>query len=287
MAGADDLGGVDAGVDAEVLAPGPQGHDHLLEAGVTRPFTDAVDGDLHLPSAGPDPRKAVGRGEAEIVVAVDRPDDSIGPRGLLTKLADELEELFRGGVAHGVGDVEGRRARLNGVAEHLDEEGWVRPAGVLGTELYVVAVGLGVGHHLADPIDDRRSGHPELVLEVEIRGGDEGVDPRFGCRLYGLPGGIDVTRVGACKAGDGRPVGGPDLAGDPPHGFEVVRAGRRESGLDDIDPEAGELTGDLQLLRAGEAGAGRLLAVAQGGVEDQDSIGGLRCHSVVPPSDDQ
>ena len=44
----------------------------------------------------------------------------------------------------------------------------------------------------------------------------------------------------------------------------------REAGLDDVHLEARELARDLQLLRGGQAGAGRLLAVTQGGVEDPD-----------------
>ena len=45
-------------------------------------------------------------------------------------------------------------------------------------------------------------------------------------------------------------------------------AGDREPGLDDVDAEPRELLGDLELLAARERDAGRLLAVAQGGVED-------------------
>ena len=47
--------------------------------------------------------------------------------------------------------------------------------------------------------------------------------------------------------------------------------GGREAGLDDVDLEARELAGDLELLGGGQAGAGRLLPVAQGRVEDADA----------------
>ena len=47
--------------------------------------------------------------------------------------------------------------------------------------------------------------------------------------------------------------------------------GGREAGLDDVDLEPRELAGDLELLGGGQPGAGRLLAVAQGGVEDADA----------------
>ena len=52
--------------------------------------------------------------------------------------------------------------------------------------------------------------------------------------------------------------------------LEVARRGGREAGLDDVHLEADELAGDLELLGGGQPGAGRLLAVAQGRVEDAD-----------------
>ena len=39
-------------------------------------------------------------------------------------------------------------------------------------------------------------------------------------------------------------------------------------GLDDVDPEAGQLSGDLDLLVGVEGDPGRLLAVSEGAVED-------------------
>ena len=43
-------------------------------------------------------------------------------------------------------------------------------------------------------------------------------------------------------------------------------------GLHHVDAEARELPRDLELLRAGEGRARRLLAIAQSGVEDADAI---------------
>ena len=55
-------------------------------------------------------------------------------------------------------------------------------------------------------------------------------------------------------------------------------AGDREAGLDDVDPEARQLLGDLELLGDVERDARRLLAVTQGGVEDLHMVG----HGVAP-----
>ena len=54
--------------------------------------------------------------------------------------------------------------------------------------------------------------------------------------------------------------------------LEVAGRGDREAGLDHVDAEARQLLGDLDLLAGVQRDAGRLLAVAQGGVEDVDTL---------------
>ena len=58
--------------------------------------------------------------------------------------------------------------------------------------------------------------------------------------------------------------------GDRLHRLEVARAGDREAGLDHVHAEPRQLLGDLQLLRLVQADARGLLAVPQGGVEEDD-----------------
>ena len=83
--------------------------------------------------------------------------------------------------------------------------------------------------------------------------------------------------AGARQAGDDRPAHG---LGDRLDRLEVAVGRDREPGLDDVDAEARELLGDLELLGDVERDAGRLLAVSQGRVEDHhlvhlNSSGGL------------
>ena len=63
-----------------------------------------------------------------------------------------------------------------------------------------------------------------------------------------------------------------DLGGDGADGLEVAGRGDREPGLDDVDAERREGPGHLHLLGHVHARARRLLAVAQGRVEDPDPI---------------
>ena len=88
----------------------------------------------------------------------------------------------------------------------------------------------------------------------------------------GVPAAVDVGHLGARQRRDDRP---PDRAGDGLHRLEVALAGHREAGLDVVDPEPGQLLGDLELLGRVEGDARRLLAVAQGGVEDDQVVGSL------------
>ena len=74
-----------------------------------------------------------------------------------------------------------------------------------------------------------------------------------------------VAVLAASEARDSDALGFPS---DGVDSLEVPGRGRREAGLDDVHVQLGQLTRDLDLLRHGEAGAGRLLAITERGVED-------------------
>lgn len=114
---------------------------------------------------------------------------------------------------------------------------------------------------------------------MDLAGSDEGMDARLPCVAHGLPGGVDVPLVAPREAADDGhmailPDGCvPHLDGDGSHGIKVIRRGRREARLDDVDAEAGELARDDELLRAGHGGPRGLLPVAERGVEDANIVG--------------
>ena len=84
-----------------------------------------------------------------------------------------------------------------------------------------------------------------------------------------LPRPVDVLEPGARQRRDDRAAHG---LGDRLDRLEVAVARDREAGLDDVDTEARELLGDLELLADVERDAGRLLAVPQGRVEDHHRV---------------
>ena len=82
------------------------------------------------------------------------------------------------------------------------------------------------------------------------------------------------ARSMSLEAGAGEPAdhGVLGALGDLVDGVEIAVRGDREAGLDDVDAHRVEQLGDLELLLVRHGGAGALLAVAQGGVEDDDAV---------------
>ncbi len=109
----------------------------------------------------------------------------------------------------------------------------------------------------------------QLVFHVHRGGGQEGVDALAPGGLDRLGAAVDVLRRGARQAADHRVL---RPLGDLVDGGEIAFRGDRETGLDDIDTHIVQQFGDLELFLVGHGGAGALLAVAQGGVENNDAV---------------
>ncbi len=108
------------------------------------------------------------------------------------------------------------------------------------------------------------------------------MDARPVGHLHCLPRLVDVALVGACQPADDRRRRGvtelvdarltPHRLGDQAHSVKVAGRSSRETGLHDIHTKARKLAGNVKLLLRVQGRAWRLLAIAQGGVEDQDDI---------------
>ena len=253
----------------EVAASHVQGHHQLLEGGVAGPLADAVDRALELAGSVLDGLEEIGHGKPEIVVAVHRDHRLVNVGDIGIDAGDKGPEFGRGGVTDGVGDVDRGGPRPDRNLDHLVHEFRVAAAGVFARELDVIDQGTGVGHHLARDRQHLGSGLAQLVLEVDIARGDEGVDAMADRRSHRLGAGLDVTGGGPGQPADHRTIGAAHLGGDALHRLEITAAGEGEPRLDDIDPQTGELLGDRQLLVQVQAGPRRLLTIPQGGVEDQ------------------
>jgi hypothetical protein len=287
MTRAHQVGGVDAGGQVVEGRPGVQGHDDFFKRGVAGPFADAVDGAFRLAGAGLQSRQGVGGGESQIVVAMHRDDAVLDPRDVREHARDQFAELSRLGIAHRVGHVERGRPGGYGCGEHLVEKIRIGAAGVLGAEFDVGAALASIGDHLEGLGENLLAGHAQLVLEVNVRGRDEGMNARMGCGRNRVPRGVDVARIGPAQTRNHRAVFSTHLAGHPLDRLEVAGRSRWKTRFDDIHAQTGELMGDFDLGFGVEGGSGRLLAVAQGGVEDAYVLvvrhGEVLCQAGVQP----
>ena len=96
------------------------------------------------------------------------------------------------------------------------------------------------------------------------------MDTRVARPVQGLPCAVDVVLVAAGERGDLH-VG--DGVGDGMDGFKVAHAGSRESGFDDVHPEALQLARHTELFLKVHGSAGGLLTITERRVENNDAIG--------------
>ncbi len=164
-----DVLGLDPRLEAEEVLPGLEGHDHLLHRAVPRPLADPVDRALHLARPVLHGGQRIGRGEAEVVVAVDRDDRLADVRHPREERRDQVAELLRDGIAHRVRDVDRRRPRGDDRLDHLAEVVPVAPGRVHRGELDVLRVAAGVGDRGDGLLEDLGARLAELVFQVDVR----------------------------------------------------------------------------------------------------------------------
>src|SRR3972149_2750535 len=86
---------------------------------------------------------------------------------------------------------------------------------------------------------------------------------------YGLGATVDILHRRPRKAGDS---GLPGPLGDLGNRPDIAPGGDRETGLDDIDAHFVQELRDLEFFLESHGRARALLAVAQGGIEDEHAI---------------
>jgi len=150
---------------------------------------------------------------------------------------------------------------LNTTLSHdATQEIEIAAACVFGGELHVVGVAAGTLHRVAGTLEALVLADVQLVLQVNVRGGDDHVDARALGRPERLAAQIDVSFV---AAGEGRDHGAPDFFRDRSNASQIAIGGSGESCLDHVDAEDIELPSEPQLFLSSHRVTGRLLAVAQ------------------------
>ena len=155
---------------------------------------------------------------------------------VLHEVPDATAELVGEAVAGGVGDVHDGGARLDDRLDDLGQEGVIGTAGILGVELNVLDVGLGMLDGRNGTLDALVLGDAQLVMHMRGGNADAGVDARALGVLERLGGAVDVLRDGTREADDGGIVA--SKLGNAAHALEVARRGNGETGFDDVDVKA-------------------------------------------------
>jgi len=197
-------------------------------------------------------------------------DHAVRARHPLQQHPDQRGAFARGGIAHRVGDVDGAGPGLDRGFHHAAQIVMLGARRVHRRPLHVVAEVAGAGDRFMD------ARHHVVLAQlgdvaVQRRGADEGMDARLAGMADRLPAAVDILVIGAGEAADHR---GLRLLGNLADGGEIAFRGDGEPGLDDIYAHLVQQRRDLQLLGMAHGGAGGLLAIAQGGVEDQHAVVG-------------
>lgn len=243
------------------------------------PLSQTVDGALDLTGPGFDAGEAVGDGQTEVIVAVGADDGPIDVGDVFLEVGDDLAEVVGGGVADGIGDVDGGGPGVDGFLDDFAEEVEFGACGVFWGEFDIgggdVAAGghfvAGVADHLDRASDDLLLGHFELEFPMNRAGRQEHVNPNVLRIAQCIPGAVNIFLTTTGQTAYGCPI--TISLGNFVNGVEVPRRGDGEPGFEDVDPQFDQRPGDFEFFLCVHTAAGRLLTVAEGCVENRDGVG--------------
>jgi hypothetical protein len=183
----------------------------------------------------------------------------------LAHLAKHLPVLFRRGVAHRVGHIDGGGAGFDGDAHHLHQEIAVGAGRILGRKLHVVAPASAPGAPTRRKIQRLGAADLQLVFEVQVARRQKDMDARAIGKLQRPRRHLDVLGFCARQRRDARLANGLRNRGN---GRKIALRGHGKAGLDDVHAQVFQGMGHGELFLRGHRATRRLLAVAQSGVEE-------------------
>ena len=246
-----------------------QDHHHLFKGSVTGPLAYSVYGNLNLTRSSHYSGHSVGRRHSQVVMAMGGYDCVLDAVYVFEKVLDLLRILVRKAVASGVGYVHHGGAGLYDGLYHACQVLVLCAAGILGVELHVLHIFLGVLDGLDRALENLLAVGVELVLYVVVRGAYSGVDPLVLGILQSLGRSVNVFLDRAAQGAYRRPGHG---LGDFNYRVEIAGAGYGETCLYYIDSKLLQRLCNLDFLDGVELTPRDLLAVPECGVEYVDFI---------------
>src|SRR5216684_8789640 len=182
----------DPGGDAETLFTHRESHDDFLQRRVAGALADAVNGAFDLANTRAHRGQRIGDSHPQIIMAMSAQSDAIRIAQVFADLPEHCAIFLGHGIADGIGQVQHRRARIDGYAAHLTQELDIGAAGVFRGEFHFA-------HVLASETDHRRDGferllarHVQLHAKVQVGCRKKNVQPWGGGGFKRLNGGRDV-----------------------------------------------------------------------------------------------
>ncbi len=172
-------------------------------------------------------------------------------------------------VADGVWKVDDFRAGLGSGFGHFAEVFDIAAACVFGGKFHFLSVLATETHHFAHLSERFVSFDAQLVLQVEIGGGEKNVEPGMDGRFDGAESGVNIFLTSSRER---RHFTVADFAGHRADSLQISRRCDGESRFDNVNAELFELARQAKLFIPVHREAGGLLAVTQRGVEDVDRV---------------
>ena len=244
-------------------------HSDFLQSRVAGTLANTIDGDLALAGPGKKSGHCVGGGHTEVVVAMGRDDSLVNPIHIVNKILDLSGVLGRETVACRVRNIHDRGPGLDGRLNHSGKILIVSASRILGVELHILNILLGIFHSPDGTLKNLLPGGIELVPYVGVGSSDSRVYPLVFGVFKGFRGNIDVFLHGTCQRTDRRPGDG---LGNLHDRIEIPRTGNRETRLNDIYSQLFKGLCHLDFLHSVELAPRHLLAITQSGVKNEYSV---------------
>lgn len=244
-------------------------HSDFLQSRVAGTLANTIDGDLALAGPGKKSGHCVGGGHTEVVVAMGRDDSLVNPIHIVNKILDLGGILGRKAVACRVRNIHDRGPGLDGCLNHSGKILIVSASRILGVELHILNILLGIFHSPDGTLKNLLPGGIELVLYVGVGSPDPCVYPLVLGIFKGFRCHIDVSLHRACQSADRRPGDG---LGNLHDRIEISGTGNRETRLNDIYSQLFKGLCHLDFLHSVELAPRHLLAITQSGVKNEYSV---------------
>ena len=263
--------GIDPGIDMEQILPGPNRHYDFFQRRITRALSETINGALDLARALGDSGERIGHRQSEIVMAMHRENCLVSVRNPIHDLPDGLAKLLRYRVADGVGNIDGTGASIDRGFNDPAQKVQLRTAGIFAGKLHVTDMIACPFYRPYRLLDDFVRAHLELVLHVNGRGGNKGMNAALLRRLDGFGCTIDIF-VERPRQAAHRRFG--NRLSDRFYRLEIALTGDGKTSLNDIHPQLLKRLGNAELFRFVHGRTGTLFSVPESGVKDDKVFGG-------------